>query len=89
LTNSLYYNIVGIVMQTIATITPKFQVHIPKAIREKAGFLTHGPVVMRADKGKIVIEKKKGKGILALAGAFRVKNPIPVEKIRDYIDYSR
>ncbi|OGG29035.1 hypothetical protein A2973_01710 [Candidatus Gottesmanbacteria bacterium RIFCSPLOWO2_01_FULL_49_10] len=76
-------------MQTIATITPKFQVHIPKAIREKAGFLTHGPVVMRADKGKIVIEKKKGKGILALAGAFRVKNPIPVEKIRDYIDYSR
>ena len=51
--------------------------------------MTHGPVVMRADKGRIVIEKKKGKGILALAGAFRVKNPIPAEKIRDYIDYSR
>ncbi|MBI4065563.1 AbrB/MazE/SpoVT family DNA-binding domain-containing protein [Candidatus Gottesmanbacteria bacterium] len=76
-------------MQTIATITPKFQIHLPKAIREKAGFLTHGPVVMRADKGKIVIEKRKGKGILALAGAFRVKHPIPVENIRDYIDYSR
>lgn len=79
----------GITMQTIATITSKFQVHLPKAIREKAGFLTHGPVTMRADAGKIVIEKRKGKGILALAGAFRVKNPIPVENIRDHIDYSR
>jgi AbrB family looped-hinge helix DNA binding protein len=76
-------------MQQIVTITSKFQVHIPKAIREKAGILTHGPVTMRADAGKIVIEKKKGRGILALAGTFRVKNPIPVEHIRDYIDYSR
>ncbi len=76
-------------MKQTVTITSKFQVHIPKAIRQEAGFMTHGPVVMRADKGRIVIEKKKGKGILALAGAFRVKNPIPAEKIRDYIDYSR
>ena len=76
-------------MQTTVTITSKFQVHIPKAIREKAGFLTHGPVTMRADKGMITIKKRKGKGILTLAGAFRVKNPIPVENIRDYIDYSR
>ncbi len=76
-------------MEQVVTITQKFQVHIPKRIRQKAGFLTHGPVIMRADKGRIVIEKKKTKSILELAGAFRVKDPIPAGKIRDYIDYSR
>ena len=76
-------------MMQIVTITPKFQVHLPKKLREKAGLTVHGPVVMRADKGRIVIEKRKGGSILDLAGAFRVKNPIPADKIRDYIDYSR
>ncbi len=76
-------------MDVIATITPKFQIHIPVAIRKKAGFTQHGLVRMRADRGRIVIEKRKGKSILDLAGAFRVKNPIPADKIRDYIDYSR
>lgn len=75
-------------MEVIGTITPKFQIHIPVAIRKKAGFTFHGPVVIRADKGKIIIQKRKGKSILDLAGAFRVKNPIPADKIRDYIDYS-
>lgn len=76
-------------MEVTATITPKFQIHIPVAIRKKAGFTHHGPVVMRADGGKITIRKRKGMDILSLAGAFRVKNPIPADKIRDYIDYSR
>lgn len=78
-------------MQTIATITPKFQIHLPKAIRQKAGFLTHGPVIMRADKGKITIQKKKGKSILDLAGSFKPKGnmkKIDIDTIRDYIDYS-
>ncbi len=78
-------------MQTIATITSKFQIHIPKAIREKAGFFTHGPVTMRADAGKIVIEKRKGKSILDLAGTFKPKGKmkhIDIDRIRDYIDYS-
>lgn len=78
-------------MQTIATMTPKFQVHIPKAIREKAGFLTHGPVVMRADRGKITIERKKGKTFLDLAGTFKPKanmKKIDIDNIREYIDYS-
>ncbi len=75
-------------MEVTATITPKFQIHIPVAIRKKAGFTHHGPVWMRADAGRIVIKKKKGKSILDLGGAFRVKNPIPADKIRDYIDYA-
>lgn len=76
-------------MEVTATITPKFQIHLPVAIRIKAGFTHHGPVTIRADKGKIIIQKRKGTDILSLAGAFRIKNPIPADKIRDYIDYSR
>lgn len=40
---------------------------------------------MYSDGGKIRTQKKKN-DIMALAGAFRVKNPIPADKIRDYID---
>lgn len=75
-------------MQVTATITPKFQIHLPVAIRLKAGFTMHGPVTMRAQAGRIILEKKRGKSILDLAGKFRVKHPIPADKIRDYIDYS-
>lgn len=73
-------------MEQTAILTSKFQIHIPKKIREKAGFFTHGSVVIRADKGAITIKKRKNKGIMALAGAFRVKKPLPADKIRDYID---
>ncbi len=83
-----YCNTLRIAMQVTATITPKFQIHLPRAIRLKAGFTMHGPVTMRADRGRIVIAKKRGKSILDLGGKFRVKNPIPADKIRDYIDYS-
>ncbi len=78
-------------MEVTATITSKFQIHLPKAIRQKAGFLTHGPVVIRADRGKIIIERKRGKSILDLAGTFRPKGnmkKIDIDNIRDYIDYS-
>lgn len=75
-------------MQTYTTITPNFQVHIPVAIRKKIGLKKHGMAIIRADKKKIVIEPVKF-SILDLAGKYKVKNPIPAEKIRDYIDYSR
>ena len=74
------------------TITPKFQVHIPRAIREKSGLTTHGPVIMRADKGKIVIEPRKTKSILDLAGKYKRRakqKTIDIARIRDVIDYSR
>lgn len=74
-------------METLTTITPKFQVHIPVAIRKKIGLKKHGRAVIRADKKKIVIEPIES-DFLSLSGKFKVKNPIPAEKIRDYIDYS-
>ena len=74
-------------METYVTITSKFQVHIPVAIRKKIGLKHHGRAKMRVQRGKIVIDTLKD-DILALAGKYRVKNPIPADKIRDYIDYS-
>lgn len=76
-------------MQTTTTITPKFQVHIPVSIRKKAGITSHGKAIIKAEKSKIIIEPiDEKKGILSLAGKFKVRNPIPAEKIRNYIDYS-
>lgn len=69
------------------TITPKFQVHIPVAIRKKVGLTKHGKAVIRAEKKKIIIEPVES-DFLTLAGKYEVKKPIPAEKIRDYIDYS-
>jgi len=74
-------------METYATITPNWQLHIPVSIRKTAGLTSHGRVKIRTQKNKIIITKPK-KSILDWAGAFRVKNPIPADKIRDYIDYS-
>lgn len=77
-------------MEVTATITPQFQIHLPVAIRIKAGFTHHGPVVIRADAGRIIIEKKKGKSILDLAGKYRTRGAhrkIDLANIRDYIDY--
>lgn len=76
-------------MRMLTTITPKFQVHIPVSIRKKVGLMKHGKAIIKAEKKKIIIEPlDEKKGILSLAGKYRVKNPIPAEKIRDYIDYS-
>lgn len=76
-------------MDTTTTITPKFQVHIPVSVRRKVGLTKHGKVIIRAQKKKIIIEPfDEKKSILSLAGKFKVKRPIPAEKIRDYIDYS-
>lgn len=77
-------------MEVTATITPQFQIHIPVAIRMKAGFTHHGPVTIRADAGRIIIEKKRGKTILDLAGKYKARGKrvkIDLANIRDYIDY--
>lgn len=74
-------------METLTTITPKFQVHIPVSIRKKIGMKKHGRAVIRAVKKKIIIEPIES-DFLSLSGKFKVKNPIPAEKIRDYIDYA-
>lgn len=74
-------------MQTYTTITPNFQVHIPVAIRKEIGLKKHGRAIIKAEKKRIVIEPLKS-DFLSLGGKFKVKNPIPAEKIRDYIDYT-
>ena len=74
-------------METYGTITPKFQLHIPVKIRQQIGLKKHGRVKIRAEKNKIILTPVKD-DIMALAGAFKVKNPLPADKIRDYIDYS-
>ena len=74
-------------METLTTITPRFQVHIPVSIRKKIGLKKHGRAVIRTEKKRIIIEPIKS-DFLSLSGKYKVKNPIPVEKIRDYIDYA-
>lgn len=76
-------------MKMTTTITPRFQVHIPVSIRKKVGLTKHGRAIIKAERKKIIIEPvDEKKSILSLAGKYRVKNPIPAERIRDYIDYS-
>lgn len=76
-------------MEVLTTITPKFQVHIPVSIRKKIGLKIHGRAKISTRKNKIIIEKIPDKNsILGLAGKYKVRNPIPAEKIRDYIDYA-
>lgn len=73
----------------MTTITPKFQIYIPVKIRKQAGITKRGKARTRVEKSRIIIETIHGKeGILALAGSIKIKKPISVEKIRDYIDYS-
>lgn len=74
-------------MKTLTTITPKFQVHIPVKIRKAIGLKHHGRAVIKTRKERIIIEPVKD-DILSWSGKFKVKNPIPAEKIRDYIDYT-
>ncbi|KKU71045.1 MAG: hypothetical protein UX97_C0013G0019 [Candidatus Beckwithbacteria bacterium GW2011_GWA2_47_25] len=74
------------------TITPRYQLHIPVSIRKAVGLTRHGRTVIRADGNKIIIEPVKESAILMLAGSLKDKKPtkkINIDKIRDYIDYSR
>lgn len=74
------------------TITPKYQLHIPIAIRKAAGLERHGKAIIRTDGNKIIVEPIKESPILKLAGSLRGKKPIKkidLDNIRDYIDYGR
>ena len=73
-------------MKYATTITKKHQVHIPSAVRKQIGLVKHGRARIFAERGRIVIEPVH-KGILSLEGAFRVRKPIPAERIRKHIAY--
>ena len=74
-------------MGTLTTITSKFQVHIPVSIRKKIGLKKHGRAIIKVERKRIIIQPTES-DFLSLSGKFKVKNPIPAEKIRDYIDYA-
>ena len=77
-------------MNMTIAVTSKWQLHIPQQMRELAGFDKPSMVTMTVKKGAITIKPKKS-AFLSLAGFLHgkyVKNPIDIDNIRDYIDYS-
>lgn len=87
-----YCHILSIVMEATISVTSKWQIHIPKALRSALGPTRPGQVNIRAVDNKLVITPHKSK-ILSLAGKFHkyyLKNKhIDIDNIRDYIDYSK
>lgn len=78
-------------MEATIAVTSKWQIHIPKAMRSALGAKKPGMVRIRAEKNKLIISPKRS-SILDLAGSlhhYYKKNPINVDRIRDYIDYSQ
>jgi len=78
-------------MEATISITRKWQIHIPKAMRSVLGKNKPGQVKIKAEKGKLVISPKKG-SILDLGGSIQhlyKKKPIDIDNIRDFIDYSK
>ena len=78
-------------MQTTIAITSNWQIHVPLAMREIAGFNKPGVATISAKNGSLTIKPKKSK-IMSLAGSLHqahLKNPIDIDNVRDYIDYSQ
>lgn len=78
-------------METTIAVTSKWQIHIPKALRYALGPKKPGMVKIRAEKNRLIITPKRS-SILDLAGSlhrYYKKNPINIDRIRDYIDYSQ
>ena len=75
-------------MKVLATITPKFQVQIPVSIRKKIGLEKHGRAYIKAEKEKIIIEPITS-NFLSLAGKYQTTKPVPAEKIREHLEYSK
>ncbi len=73
-------------MKYATTITPKYQVHIPAAVRRQVGLTGHGRAYIRAEGTRIIIEPNAA-SFSRLSGAFTVKKPVPAEKLRGVIGY--
>lgn len=77
-------------MNTTISITNKWQIHIPKSLREIMGLEKPGKVAIKAEQGKIVITPVKS-AIMQYAGKLHEKynkKKINIDKVRDLIDYS-
>ncbi len=77
-------------MTTTISVTNEWQLHVPLAARELIGMEKPGLVILKAQRGQIIIKPKKSK-ILSLGGSLNhlySKKPINLDSIRDKIDYS-
>lgn len=77
-------------MTMTASITAKWQLHIPQDLRKKAGLDKPGMVTITAMDGKLIISPRKSK-ILTLGGSLNKiykEHPVNLDRIRDEIDYS-
>lgn len=78
-------------MEATISVTRKWQIHIPKAMRHFLGAKKPGMVKIKAEKNKLIITPKRS-SILDLAGSLHhlyKKKPIDIDNIREYIDYSK
>ena len=77
-------------MQTVS-ITSKWQVHIPVAIRKMLKLEKPLQAVISVHEGKIMIKPEKSR-ILQMGGSLRGRKPVKpinLDRVRDYIDYSQ
>lgn len=76
--------------QVIATttITPRYQVHIPVAIRKAVNLTTHGKAKIIAKDGIILIKPAPKSEVMQLAGSLKIPQSVDIKNIRDQIDYS-
>lgn len=78
-------------MQTTISITNKWQLHIPKAARKALKLSKPGKVEIKTENNKLILTPIKSK-ILQMAGKYQKYTKgkkIDLDKIRDYVDYSR
>lgn len=78
-------------MQSITVpITRQWQIYIPEKIRELLNLTSPGQAKLEVQNGKLIITPYRSP-IRDMAGKYHKyyeKNPIDLDNIRDYIDYS-
>lgn len=77
-------------MQELTAITPKWQVYIPKGIRQRLNLVKPQKAKIKVEEKKIIIEPIESP-ILKLGGTLRSyyrKRKVNLAKVRDQIDYS-
>lgn len=78
-------------MKQTVSITPKWQIHIPVAIREALKLDKPYQAELTVQGNAFLVKPKKAK-ILEFGGKYRKLKPvrpINLDRIRDYIDYSK
>lgn len=78
-------------MQTTISITNKWQIHIPKSARKALNLTKPGRVEIKTEQNKLILIPVESR-ILQMAGKYEKYTKgkkVDLDKIRDYIDYSK